>query len=112
MRRHGSLHPARLATRVAFLRGQGKRIVFTNGCFNILHHGHVMCLNPAKALGDVLIVGLNSDAGARRLKGKGRPINPLADRAQVPAALSGMHHAAPFDDHTPASSAPSGRTCT
>jgi D-beta-D-heptose 7-phosphate kinase/D-beta-D-heptose 1-phosphate adenosyltransferase len=91
-----------LAARVAALRAQGKRIVFTNGCFDILHHGHVLCLNRAKALGDVLIVGLNSDASVRRLKGEGRPINPLADRAQVLAALSAVDYVVPFDEDTPA----------
>lgn len=94
--------PEQLAARVAVLRAQAKRIVFTNGCFDILHHGHVVCLNRAKALGDVLIVGLNSDASVRRLKGEGRPINTLADRAQVLAALSAVDYVVPFDTDTPA----------
>lgn len=61
---------------VAALRAEGKRIVFTNGCFDILHRGHVEYLSAARKLGDVLIVGLNSDASVRRLKGPERPINP------------------------------------
>ena len=75
----------------------GRRIVFTNGCFDILHRGHVTYPNAAKALGDVLVVALNSDAGVRRLKGAERPINGLEDRAQVMAALSCVDHIVPFD---------------
>jgi D-beta-D-heptose 7-phosphate kinase / D-beta-D-heptose 1-phosphate adenosyltransferase len=90
-----------LAQQVALARGQGRRIVFTNGCFDILHRGHVTYLNRAKELGEVLIVGLNSDRSVERLKGRGRPINPLEDRAQVLAALSCVDHIVPFDDDTP-----------
>jgi D-beta-D-heptose 7-phosphate kinase / D-beta-D-heptose 1-phosphate adenosyltransferase len=93
---------ATLGSQVALARSQGRRVVFTNGCFDILHRGHVAYLNRAKALGDVLIVGLNTDAGVRRLKGAGRPINPLDDRAQVLAALSCVDFVAPFDEDTPA----------
>lgn len=82
-------------------RRQGRRIVLTNGCFDILHRGHVAYLNAAKSLGDVLIVGLNSDASVRRLKGPERPINPLEDRAQVLAALSCVDHIVAFDEATP-----------
>ncbi|HET8586468.1 MAG TPA: D-glycero-beta-D-manno-heptose 1-phosphate adenylyltransferase, partial [Candidatus Limnocylindria bacterium] len=92
---------ARLAAELAEHRRQGRRIVFTNGCFDILHRGHVAYLNRAKALGDVLIVGLNSDESVARLKGPGRPINGLEDRAQVLAALSCVDHIVPFDDATP-----------
>ena len=72
-------------------KAKGNTIVFTNGCFDILHAGHVRYLNAAKALGDVLIVGLNSDESVRRLKGEGRPINPAADRAEVLAGLRAVH---------------------
>lgn len=83
-------------------RAEGKRVVFTNGCFDILHRGHVTYLNRAKALGDVLIVGLNSDASVRRLKGNTRPLNALEDRAQVLAALSCVDAVVPFGQDTPA----------
>jgi D-beta-D-heptose 7-phosphate kinase/D-beta-D-heptose 1-phosphate adenosyltransferase len=92
---------ATLLARLAAYREQGRRVVFTNGCFDILHRGHVTYLNAAKALGDVLVVALNTDAGVRRLKGPGRPINPLEDRVQVLAALSSVDHIAAFDDDTP-----------
>jgi len=82
-------------------RAAGRRIVMTSGCFDILHRGHISFLNAAKALGDVLVVGLNSDAGVRRLKGTGRPINDLEDRAHVLAALSAVDHIVPFDEATP-----------
>lgn len=90
-----------LAARVAASRRMGKRIVFTNGCFDILHRGHVAYLNKAKTLGDLLIVGLNSDESVRRLKGKTRPINSLEDRIQVLAALSCVDHIVPFEADTP-----------
>ncbi len=82
-------------------RRQGRRLVFTNGCFDILHRGHVSYLSRAKALGDVLIVGVNSDAGIRRLKGPTRPINALEDRLQVLSALSCVDHVVAFDEDTP-----------
>lgn len=78
-----------------------KRIVFTNGCFDILHVGHVRYLNEARKLGDVLIVGINSDASVKRLKGATRPINSLNDRMEVLAALSCVDHVIPFEDDTP-----------
>jgi D-beta-D-heptose 7-phosphate kinase/D-beta-D-heptose 1-phosphate adenosyltransferase len=81
-------------------RSEGKRIVFTNGCFDILHSGHVTYLHCAKELGDVLIVGLNSDESIRRLKGESRPINPLPDRLQVLSALSSVDHIIAFGDET------------
>ncbi|HEY3475846.1 MAG TPA: D-glycero-beta-D-manno-heptose 1-phosphate adenylyltransferase, partial [Anaerolineales bacterium] len=89
-----------LAARLAVYRGDERSIVFTNGCFDILHRGHITYLNRAKALGDILIVGLNSDDSVRRLKGSSRPINPLEDRGQVLAALSCVDHIVPFDDDT------------
>jgi cytidyltransferase-like protein len=69
----------------------GKKVVFTNGTFDILHRGHVEYLAKAKALGDVLVVGLNTDASIRRIKGRHRPINPNRDRAAVLAALFLYH---------------------
>ncbi|MDQ4081650.1 MAG: D-glycero-beta-D-manno-heptose 1-phosphate adenylyltransferase [Actinomycetota bacterium] len=92
---------ARLESVLRLHREQGRRIVFTNGCFDILHRGHITYLSRAKALGDVLVVGLNSDASVGRLKGPGRPINTLEDRAQVLAALSAVDHIVPFDEDTP-----------
>jgi D-beta-D-heptose 7-phosphate kinase/D-beta-D-heptose 1-phosphate adenosyltransferase len=91
----------RLSARVEFYRRQGRTVVFTNGCFDILHKGHVSLLHRAKALGDVLIVGVNTDAGIRRLKGPSRPINSLEDRVQVLAALGCVDHLIPFDEDTP-----------
>jgi D-beta-D-heptose 7-phosphate kinase/D-beta-D-heptose 1-phosphate adenosyltransferase len=91
----------RLAARVEFYRTQGRTVVFSNGCFDILHKGHVQLLHQAKALGDVLIVGVNSDAGIRRLKGPDRPINALENRLQVLAALGCVDHLIPFDEDTP-----------
>lgn len=92
---------ARLAARLEFHRRQGRRIVFTNGCFDILHRGHITYLNHAKALGDLLIVGVNSDASVQRLKGPMRPINTLDDRIQVLAALSCIDHLIAFEGDTP-----------
>lgn len=82
------------------LRAEGRRIVFTNGCFDILHAGHVRYLNAAKRLGDVLIVGLNSDSSVRMLKGSERPINPQEDRAEVLSALRAVDRVVIFDERT------------
>jgi D-beta-D-heptose 7-phosphate kinase/D-beta-D-heptose 1-phosphate adenosyltransferase len=90
-----------LASIVADHRYAGRRIVFTNGCFDIVHRGHVTYLSQAKAQGDVLVVGLNSDASTRRLKGAGRPVNTFEDRAQVLAALSCVDHVVGFEEDTP-----------
>jgi D-beta-D-heptose 7-phosphate kinase/D-beta-D-heptose 1-phosphate adenosyltransferase len=90
-----------LVARLDALRRQGRRIVLTNGCFDILHRGHVTYLGRAKALGDVLVVGVNADESIRRLKGPGRPINALEDRLQVLAALSCVDHVVAFDEDTP-----------
>ena len=92
---------SRLIAQVERHREHGRRIVFTNGCFDILHRGHIAYLNRAKSLGDVLVVGVNSDESVRRLKGAGRPINPLEDRAQVLAALSCVDHIIAFEENTP-----------
>ena len=81
-------------------RAQGQRIVLTNGCFDVLHSGHTRYLNQAKQLGDILVVALNSDESVRRLKGTGRPINSVADRAAVVAALSCVDYVTVFDTPT------------
>ncbi len=86
----------------ARLRRQGKRIVFTNGCFDILHAGHAKYLRAAAALGDVLVLGLNGDASVRRLKGEGRPLQKAADRAYLLASLSCVSYVAVFSEDTPA----------
>jgi D-beta-D-heptose 7-phosphate kinase/D-beta-D-heptose 1-phosphate adenosyltransferase len=83
------------------LRRAGKTLVFTNGCFDILHRGHVEILNKARELGDALAVGVNSDDSMRRLKGKRRPMVPQADRAAVVAALEGVDFVTIFEDDTP-----------
>ena len=90
-----------LVRQVGEQRNAGKRIVLTNGCFDVLHRGHTEFLNQAKRLGDVLVVALNSDDSVRRLKGDGRPINPVADRAGVIAALSCVDYVTTFDTDTP-----------
>jgi D-beta-D-heptose 7-phosphate kinase/D-beta-D-heptose 1-phosphate adenosyltransferase len=92
----------RLSEKISSYRHQGHSIVFTNGCFDIIHRGHIAYLNHAKALGDVLIVGINSDSSVRRLKGPERPINRLEDRIQVLTALSSVDHIVAFDEDTPA----------
>jgi D-beta-D-heptose 7-phosphate kinase / D-beta-D-heptose 1-phosphate adenosyltransferase len=90
-----------LATSIRSYRLAGQRIVFTNGCFDILHPGHVAYLTQAKALGDVLIVGVNTDESIQRLKGKDRPVNPLSDRLTVLSALHCIDHVVPFAESTP-----------
>lgn len=86
----------------ARLRSEGKRIVFTNGCFDLLHAGHAQYLRRAAALGDVLFVGLNNDASVRRLKGEGRPVQRAADRAYLLASLSCVSYVTIFPEDTPA----------
>ena len=76
-------------------------MVFTNGVFDLLHAGHVALLKRARALGDCLVVGVNSDASVRRLKGKGRPLAPLADRLKVLAALESVDFVTVFGEDTP-----------
>ncbi|MBD3166291.1 D-glycero-beta-D-manno-heptose 1-phosphate adenylyltransferase [bacterium] len=83
-------------------REQGRQVVFTNGVFDILHAGHVDLLSRARALGDVLVLGLNSDASVRRLKGEKRPIVPEVDRAVVLAGLRAVDRVVLFDEDTPA----------
>jgi len=86
---------------VAAWREQGKTIVFTNGCFDLLHPGHIDYLGKARALGDVLIVGLNDDDSISGLKGSSRPINPLSDRKCMLAALKAVDLVVPFAEQTP-----------
>lgn len=85
---------------VAAARAGGRRVVLTNGCFDLLHAGHVSYLQQARAQGDLLVVGLNSDQSVRSLKGEGRPLNRLADRARVLSALSCVDVLVPFDELT------------
>lgn len=83
------------------LKNDGKKIVFTNGCFDILHRGHVEYLAKAKKLGDVLIVGLNSDSSVKQIKGDGRPIVPQEDRAFILSNLIFVDYVVIFDEPTP-----------
>ena len=83
------------------LRARGKKIIFTNGCFDILHIGHVRYLETAKSYGDILILGLNSDRSVTSIKGKGRPINIQLDRAYILAALEAVDFVVVFDEETP-----------
>lgn len=82
------------------LRAAEQRVVFTNGCFDILHAGHVRYLAQARALGDCLVLGLNSDVSVRRLKGEGRPVNAELDRAAVLSALRSVDFVVLFDEPT------------
>jgi rfaE bifunctional protein nucleotidyltransferase chain/domain len=96
------LDAAALTRFVREARAAGRRIVFTNGVFDLLHPGHVRYLQAARAHGDLLIVGLNSDASVRRNKGPERPINPETERAEILAALACVDAVSIFDDETPA----------
>lgn len=86
---------------VRSLRRCGRRVVFTNGCFDILHAGHVSYLESARKKGDVLVVGINSDSSVRRLKGRHRPVVPQARRAEVVAALESVDYVVIFPEDTP-----------
>ena len=83
-------------------RKEGKKIVFTNGCFDLIHAGHVDYLKKAKALGDILVVGLNSDDSIRRIKGEKRPIIPQEMRAEVLSSLKPVDYVVIFEEDTPA----------
>src|SRR5690606_27012074 len=85
----------------ANLRKRRKSVVFTNGCFDILHVGHVSYLERSRRLGDALIVGINTDASVRRLKGAGRPVQPQQDRAHIIASLACVDAVVLFDEDTP-----------
>ena len=82
-------------------RGEGKKIAFTNGCFDILHAGHVQYLREARKTGDLLILGLNSDASVRAIKGEKRPLVPQGERAEVVASLAAIDYVTVFDETTP-----------
>jgi len=83
------------------MKNEGKLVVFTNGCFDILHRGHVEYLRKAKALGDVLVVGVNTDSSVRRIKGADRPVIDESDRAFVLAALASVDYVCLFNEDTP-----------
>lgn len=83
------------------LKAENKKIVFTNGCFDILHAGHVRYLKESKKFGDILIVGLNSDVSVKKIKGESRPINPEMDRAEVLAGLEAVSYIVLFDETSP-----------
>lgn len=92
-----------LLTERVRLRKAGKRLVFTNGCFDILHLGHVRYLQAARSLGDTLLVAINSDRAVRELKGEGRPIMNEMERAEMLAALGAVDYVTVFDDLSPRS---------
>ncbi len=92
---------SKIAALAARLKRSGRRIVFTNGVFDILHRGHVEYLAKAKSLGDVLIVGLNSDASVRRIKGSTRPLQRQSDRAVILLALESVDYVVVFGEDTP-----------
>src|SRR5437867_13295782 len=88
------------AALAARLRAEGRRIVLANGCFDLLHVGHLRYLRAARRLGDVLFVGINADAAVARLKGPGRPLMPAGERAEVLTALRAVDHVVVFEDET------------
>jgi len=92
----------RLAEIVQGLKAAGKKVVFTNGCFDLLHVGHVRYLREARERGDVLVIGVNSDASVRAIKGPPRPVQPEADRAEILASLECVDYVTIFDEETPA----------
>lgn len=92
---------AELAATVRRLQRAGRKVVFTNGCFDLLHVGHVRYLQRARGLGDALVVGVNSDASVRRLKGPGRPLTPARERAEILAALACVDYVTIFGEATP-----------
>jgi len=96
----GALSPEAAGALAARLRAEGKRVVLANGVFDLLHVGHVRYLTAARALGDVLFVGVNGDAAVRRLKGPGRPLMPAAERVELLAALRPVDHVVVFDEDT------------
>jgi rfaE bifunctional protein nucleotidyltransferase chain/domain len=100
------LHPGVLTLEQAIVRfgrekRNGKKVVFTNGCFDLLHPGHIHSLQTARALGDVLIVGINSDRSVRMLKGQGRPVIPEQERAEILASMECVDAVVIFDALTP-----------
>ena len=102
-RAHGVLSAADTLAELESLRAAGKRIVMTNGCFDLIHPGHIHYLQQAADLGDVLVVAVNDDDSVRRLKGPSRPLNSVADRMAVLSALQAVDYVVPFEEDTPAS---------
>ncbi len=94
------LNQGDLARKVEALKAQGKKIIFTNGCFDLLHVGHVRYLEGAKSLGDILVLALNSDESIKRLKGKERPLLPLEDRLGILSAFKSVDFVTAFDEDT------------
>lgn len=90
-----------LILHVAERKRNGQRVVFTNGCFDLLHPGHIRLLEEARARGDALIVAINSDASVQRIKGNSRPVNPENERAEILAALEAVDYVTVFDEPTP-----------
>jgi D-beta-D-heptose 7-phosphate kinase/D-beta-D-heptose 1-phosphate adenosyltransferase len=95
------LNDSNISSQVEAYRKSNKKIVFTNGCFDLLHIGHVTYLEEAKKLGDILIVGINTDASVRVLKGPTRPIQNENDRSEILAALKAVDHTILFSEDTP-----------
>ena len=93
--------PEDLSAELVAHRTKGARIVFTNGCFDLLHVGHIRYLQQARRMGDLLVVGINSDESVRRLKGPSRPMQPEQDRAEILAALECVDYVVSFDQDTP-----------
>ena len=90
-----------LKLRISALKRDGKRVVFTNGCFDILHPGHIRMLEKARSLGDALVVGINSDPSVQEIKGPQRPVIPENERAELLAALEAVDFVTVFDEATP-----------
>lgn len=101
MRNSKLLTREELSKSVAEAKAAGKTVVFTNGCFDILHVGHIRYLRQARSMGDLLVVGVNTDDSVRKLKGPDRPINPENDRAEVLAALECVDYVTHFAEDTP-----------
>jgi D-beta-D-heptose 7-phosphate kinase/D-beta-D-heptose 1-phosphate adenosyltransferase len=96
------IHPVdSLSARIRALKSDGKRVVFTNGCFDLLHTGHLELFDKSRQYGDVLVVAINSDASVRRLKGKDRPILTEHERGRILAALEVVDYVCVFDEDTP-----------
>ncbi|MBI1871352.1 MAG: D-glycero-beta-D-manno-heptose 1-phosphate adenylyltransferase [Chlamydiae bacterium] len=93
--------PLALSKKFQQFKEQGQKIVFTNGCFDLLHVGHVRILNQAKRLGDVLVVALNTDSSVRKLKGKKRPLVSLKERMEILSSLEAVDYVTSFSDETP-----------
>jgi rfaE bifunctional protein nucleotidyltransferase chain/domain len=93
--------PAQMRAIAARLKARGQKVVFTNGCFDILHVGHVRYLRRAKNQGDVLVVGLNTDRSVKEIKGERRPVVPERERAEILAALEFVDYVVPFDEPNP-----------